>query len=60
MRACARVCAIYSSFLQRGFDQIVPSRRAPGVPVTFALDRAGLVGADGPTHHGAFDLAYRG
>jgi 1-deoxy-D-xylulose-5-phosphate synthase len=52
------VCAIYSSFLQRGFDQIVHDVALQQLPVTFALDRAGLVGADGPTHHGAFDLAY--
>ncbi len=52
------VCAIYSSFLQRGFDQIVHDVALLGLPVTFALDRAGLVGADGPTHHGALDLAY--
>jgi 1-deoxy-D-xylulose-5-phosphate synthase len=52
------VCAIYSSFLQRGFDQIAHDVALQGLPVTFALDRAGLVGADGPTHHGAFDFAY--
>jgi len=52
------VCAVYSSFLQRGFDQIVHDVALQGLPVTFALDRAGLVGADGPTHHGALDLAY--
>jgi 1-deoxy-D-xylulose-5-phosphate synthase len=52
------VCAIYSSFLQRGFDQIVHDVALQNLPVTFALDRAGLVGADGPTHHGAFDLSY--
>ena len=52
------VCAIYSSFLQRAFDQIVHDVALQELPVTFALDRAGLVGADGPTHHGAFDLAY--
>jgi 1-deoxy-D-xylulose-5-phosphate synthase len=52
------VCAIYSSFLQRGFDQIAHDVALQSLPVTFALDRAGLVGADGPTHHGAFDLAY--
>lgn len=52
------VCAIYSSFLQRGFDQIVHDVALQSLPVTFALDRAGLVGADGPTHHGALDLAY--
>jgi 1-deoxy-D-xylulose-5-phosphate synthase len=52
------VCAIYSSFLQRGFDQIVHDVALQGLPVTFAIDRAGLVGADGPTHHGALDLSY--
>jgi 1-deoxy-D-xylulose-5-phosphate synthase len=52
------VCAIYSSFLQRGFDQIVHDVALQNLPVTFALDRAGLVGADGPTHHGGLDLAY--
>ena len=52
------VCAIYSSFLQRAFDQIVHDVALQGLPVIFALDRAGLVGADGPTHHGALDLSY--
>ncbi len=52
------VCAIYSSFLQRGFDQIVHDVALQGLPVTFVLDRAGLVGPDGPTHHGVLDLAY--
>ncbi|MEM7543753.1 MAG: 1-deoxy-D-xylulose-5-phosphate synthase, partial [Pseudomonadota bacterium] len=52
------VCAIYSTFLQRAFDQIVHDVALQDLPVTFALDRAGLVGADGPTHHGAFDLSY--
>ncbi len=52
------VCAIYSTFLQRAFDQIVHDVALQNLPVTFALDRAGLVGADGPTHHGAFDVAY--
>jgi len=51
-------CAIYSTFLQRGFDQVVHDVALQGLPVTFVLDRAGLVGADGPTHHGVFDLAY--
>ena len=50
------VCAIYSSFLQRAFDQIVHDVALQKLPVTFALDRAGLVGADGPTHHGLLDL----
>ncbi|RIK94821.1 MAG: 1-deoxy-D-xylulose-5-phosphate synthase [Proteobacteria bacterium] len=52
------VCAIYSTFLQRAFDQVVHDVALQQLPVTFALDRAGLVGGDGPTHHGAFDLAY--
>jgi 1-deoxy-D-xylulose-5-phosphate synthase len=52
------VCAIYSTFLQRAFDQIVHDVALQDLPVTFAIDRAGLVGADGPTHHGALDLAY--
>jgi 1-deoxy-D-xylulose-5-phosphate synthase len=52
------VCAIYSSFLQRAFDQIVHDVALQRLPVVFALDRAGLVGADGPTHHGGLDLAY--
>jgi 1-deoxy-D-xylulose-5-phosphate synthase len=52
------VCAIYSTFLQRAFDQIVHDVALQELPVTFAIDRAGLVGADGPTHHGALDLAY--
>jgi len=52
------VCAIYSTFLQRAFDQIVHDVALQSLPVVFALDRAGLVGGDGPTHHGALDLAY--
>ena len=52
------VCAIYSTFLQRAFDQIVHDVALQRLPVVFALDRAGLVGGDGPTHHGVFDLAY--
>ena len=51
------VCCIYSTFLQRAFDQLVHDVALPGLPVTFAVDRAGLVGADGATHQGAFDLA---
>ena len=53
-------CAIYSTFLQRGYDQIVHDVAIQKLPVRFALDRAGLVGADGPTHAGSFDLAYLG
>ena len=52
------VVAIYSTFLQRAFDQIVHDVCLPGLPVVFALDRAGIVGGDGKTHHGAFDIAY--
>ncbi len=52
------VVAIYSTFLQRSYDQILHDVCLQGLPVTFALDRAGLVGADGPTHHGVYDLAY--
>jgi 1-deoxy-D-xylulose-5-phosphate synthase len=52
------VVAIYSTFLQRGYDQIVHDVALQGLPVVFCLDRAGLVGDDGPTHHGAFDLSY--
>ena len=51
-------CAVYSTFLQRGYDQIVHDVALQGLPVRFAIDRAGLVGADGATHAGAFDLAY--
>jgi 1-deoxy-D-xylulose-5-phosphate synthase len=51
-------CTMYSTFLQRGFDQIVHDVAIQGLPVRFAIDRAGLVGADGPTHAGAFDIAY--
>jgi len=50
--------AIYSTFLQRGYDQVVHDVAIQSLPVRFALDRAGLVGADGPTHAGAFDIAY--
>jgi len=52
------VVTIYSTFLQRAYDQIVHDVCLQNLPVTFALDRAGLVGADGPTHHGTFDYAY--
>jgi len=52
------VCAIYSSFLQRAFDQVMHDVALQNLPVVFAMDRAGLVGADGPTHHGLLDLAY--
>jgi 1-deoxy-D-xylulose-5-phosphate synthase len=53
-------CAIYSTFLQRAYDQVVHDVAIQRLPVRFALDRAGLVGADGPTHAGAFDVAYLG
>ena len=52
--------AIYSTFLQRGYDQVVHDVCIQNLPVRFAMDRAGLVGADGPTHAGAFDIAYMG
>ena len=50
--------AIYSSFLQRAYSHIIHDVAIEGLPVTFCIDRAGLVGEDGPTHHGVFDLAY--
>jgi 1-deoxy-D-xylulose-5-phosphate synthase len=53
-------CAIYSTFLQRGYDQIVHDVAIQRLPVRFAMDRAGLVGADRPTHAGSFDIAYLG
>jgi 1-deoxy-D-xylulose-5-phosphate synthase len=52
------VVAIYSTFLQRGYDQLIHDVAVQNLPVVFALDRAGLVGADGPTHAGAYDIAY--
>jgi 1-deoxy-D-xylulose-5-phosphate synthase len=52
------VCAIYSTFLQRAYDQIIHDVCLQELDVTFAMDRAGLVGDDGPTHHGAFDISY--
>ena len=52
------VVAIYSTFLQRAYDQLIHDVALQNLPVVFAMDRAGLVGADGPTHHGAFDLSY--
>jgi 1-deoxy-D-xylulose-5-phosphate synthase len=51
-------CNIYSSFMQRAFDQVVHDVAIQKLPVVFCLDRAGLVGEDGPTHHGAYDIAY--
>jgi 1-deoxy-D-xylulose-5-phosphate synthase len=52
------VVAIYSTFLQRGYDQLIHDVVVQDLPVLFAIDRAGLVGGDGPTHNGAFDLSY--
>ncbi|ABW67466.1 1-deoxy-D-xylulose-5-phosphate synthase [Desulfosudis oleivorans] len=52
------VVAIYSTFLQRSYDQIIHDVCLESLPVTFAIDRAGIVGEDGPTHHGLFDLSY--
>lgn len=51
-------CAIYSTFLQRGFDQFVHDVAIQKLPVVFCIDRAGIAGADGPTHHGAYDTSY--
>lgn len=51
-------CALYSTFLQRGYDQVVHDVALQSLPVRFAIDRAGLVGADGPSHAGAYDVAY--
>ncbi|WP_337187852.1 1-deoxy-D-xylulose-5-phosphate synthase [Phenylobacterium sp.] len=53
-------CALYSTFLQRGYDQVVHDVAIQGLPVRFAVDRAGLVGADGATHAGSFDIGYLG
>lgn len=52
------VFAVYSTFLQRGFDQLIHDIALQNIPVIFAIDRAGLVGEDGPTHHGVFDISY--
>jgi 1-deoxy-D-xylulose-5-phosphate synthase len=52
------VVAIYSTFLQRGYDQLIHDVALQNLPVVFAMDRGGLVGQDGPTHHGAFDISY--
>ncbi len=57
-RGLRPVCAIYSTFLQRALDQIVHDVALQHLPVIFAIDRAGVVGEDGPTHHGVFDLTY--
>jgi len=53
-------CAIYSTFLQRGYDQVLHDVCIQNLPVRFFMDRAGLVGDDGPTHHGAFDISFLG
>jgi len=58
LQGCRPVVAIYSTFLQRAYDQIVHDVCLQKLNVTFAMDRAGLVGEDGPTHHGVFDIAY--
>jgi 1-deoxy-D-xylulose-5-phosphate synthase len=58
LRGMKPVIAIYSTFLQRGFDQVVHDIAIENLGVIFAVDRAGVVGADGPTHHGVFDLSY--
>lgn len=52
------ICAIYSTFLQRAYDQIIHDVALQNLPVVFALDRGGIVGDDGPTHHGVFDVSY--
>ena len=52
------IVAIYSTFLQRGYDQLIHDVALQNLPVLFAIDRAGIVGADGPTHQGAFDISY--
>jgi 1-deoxy-D-xylulose-5-phosphate synthase len=52
------ICAIYSTFLQRAFDQVFHDVAIMDLPVVFALDRGGIAGADGPTHHGIYDMAY--
>ncbi len=58
LRGLKPIVAIYSTFLQRAYDQVVHDVALESLPVVFAVDRAGLVGADGPTHHGVFDIAY--
>ncbi|NJK43818.1 MAG: 1-deoxy-D-xylulose-5-phosphate synthase [Pleurocapsa sp. SU_196_0] len=58
LRGIRPIVAIYSTFLQRGFDQLVHDVAIENLNVVFAIDRAGVVGADGPTHHGVFDLSY--
>ena len=51
-------CSIYSTFLQRAFDEVIHDVAIQNLPVTFCIDRAGLVGEDGVTHHGVFDISY--
>jgi 1-deoxy-D-xylulose-5-phosphate synthase len=58
LQGCRPVVAVYSTFLQRAYDQIVHDVCLQKLPVVFAMDRAGLVGDDGPTHHGVFDISY--
>ncbi|MBI3962903.1 MAG: 1-deoxy-D-xylulose-5-phosphate synthase, partial [Deinococcus sp.] len=58
LRGMRPVVAIYSTFLQRAYDQVIHDIALDNLPVLFCIDRAGLVGADGPTHHGVFDLSY--
>src|SRR5262245_13064263 len=58
MRGLRPVCAIYSTFLQRAFDQVIMDVSLHRLPVVFAIDRAGITGPDGPSHHGVFDLSY--
>ena len=58
LSGCRPVVAIYSTFLQRAYGQVIHDVCLQNLPVTFVLDRAGIVGADGPTHHGVFDLAF--
>lgn len=55
---CKPFCVVYSTFLQRAYDQVIHDVSLQKLPVVFCIDRAGLVGEDGPTHHGVFDLAY--
>jgi 1-deoxy-D-xylulose-5-phosphate synthase len=58
LQGCRPVVAVYSTFLQRAYDEIIHDVCLQKLPVVFAMDRAGLVGDDGPTHHGVFDIAY--
>jgi len=57
-RGIRPVCAIYSTFLQRAYDSVIHDVAIQRLPVVFAMDRAGLVGEDGPTHMGLYDIAY--